>query len=69
MRQHKEEESKRDITFEEYKTRFIDHIEGKAALDRTQHASDEEELGLKDRSRTRSKGHVSQRDKASNKNE
>lgn len=43
----------------------MDHIEGKAALDRTHHASDDEEPGLKDRSRTRSKGHISH--KASNK--
>lgn len=43
----------------------MDHIEGKAAMDRTHHASDDDEPGFKDRSRTRSKGHISH--KASNK--
>ena len=53
-----EEESKRDITFEEFKSFFVDHIEGKIQPDRNNnHASDDEEAGAKEKSRTRSKGH------------
>jgi len=41
-----EEEAKaelmRDITFDEFRTKFEDHIEGRAAVDRTQHGSDDE---------------------------
>ena len=37
-----EEEAKRDITYEEYKEKFEDHIEGRAENTRSQHESDPE---------------------------
>lgn len=42
-----EEEAKRDITYEEYKLKFEDHIEGKAENLRSQHDSENEELDPK----------------------
>ena len=65
-----EEEAKaelmRDITFEEFKAKFEDHIEGKAAVDRTQHGSDDEGEDHGGKSRTKSKAPLS--NKASNVN-
>ena len=43
-----EEEAKRDITFEEYKAKFEDHIEGRAENLRSQHDSENEEMERKE---------------------
>lgn len=56
-------EAKRDITYEEFKHGFQDHIEGKAVCNRTVHGSDDEaeRPKEKEKSRSRSKGHISQK--------
>ena len=62
----REEEEKRDITFDEFKTKFIDHIEGTANLDgRSAHDSVEEDGG--DAPKSNKKGNGSKKGTEMNK--
>lgn len=54
-REAEEKEAKRDIDFEEYKNEFSEYIEGKIPSEKIPYPSDDEEPGVKDKSRTKSK--------------
>ena len=64
-----EEEAKaelmRDITYDDFKAKFEDHIEGRAAVDRTMHGSDDEGDDQA-KSRTKSKAPLSNKASALN---
>ena len=54
-REAEERESKRDMEFEEFKQAFAEHIEGKIPSEKIAYPSDDEEPGIKEKSRSKSK--------------